>query len=56
LPADILSVVIVPQYSTNSFGDMFIVPSGHNEILMSCAKISDIEIVATLTTTNMRMK
>lgn len=56
LPADILSVIIVPQYSTNSFGDMFIVPSGHNEILMSCAKITDIEIVTTLTTTNMRMK
>lgn len=45
LPADILSVVIVPVFSSNSFGDLFTVTCGHDEILMSCAKISDIDMV-----------
>lgn len=56
LPADILSVVLVPQYSSNSFGDLFIVPCGHDEILTSCATITDIEMVSTLTNSNMRVK
>lgn len=56
LPADILSVVLVPQYSTNSFGDLFIVPCGHNEILLSCAQISDIELVDTFTNSILRKK
>ncbi len=56
LPADLLSVVLVPQYSTNSFGDMLIVPCGHNEILMSCAQLSDIEIVDSFTNAILRKK
>lgn len=56
LPADINSVIIVPQFSNNSFGDMFVVNSGHNEILTSCATIADIEIVDALTNVVMRKK
>lgn len=54
LPADIASVVIVPLYVNNSFGSMFVVHSGIDEILQSCAQLSDIEIVPTLTSTIIR--
>lgn len=49
LPSDVASVVLVPVYSTNSFGSLFTVESGHNEILQSAAELSDIEIVDALT-------
>lgn len=54
LPADVASVVLVPLYSTNSFGSLFTVESGLDEILQSGANLSDIEIVESLTPTNMR--
>lgn len=54
LPADVASVVLVPLYSTNSFGSLFTVESGFDEILQSGANLSDIEIVESLTPTNMR--
>lgn len=56
LPADVASVVLVPIYSTNSFGSMFTVKSGVDEILQSGAAISDIEIVEALTTTVLRQR
>ena len=49
LPADVASVVVVPLYANNSFGAMFVIDSGIDEILQSCAELSDIEIVSTLT-------
>jgi hypothetical protein len=49
LPADVASVVLVPVYSTNSFGSLFTVESGHDEILQSAAQLSDIEVVDALT-------
>jgi hypothetical protein len=54
LPADVASVVLVPVYSTNSFGSLFTVDSGHDEILQSAAALSDIEIVEALTATVIR--
>lgn len=54
LPADIASVVLVPVYSTNSFGSLFTVESGFDEILQSAAELSDIEIVESLTSLIMR--
>lgn len=54
LPSDISSVVLVPLYSTNSFGDMFTVECGENEILQSAASLSDIEIVEALTPAMLR--
>lgn len=56
LPVDISTVIIVPQYSTNSFGDLFTVDCGFDEILTSCARLSDIEMVDALTNTVMRKK
>ena len=49
LPADIASVVLVPVYSTNSFGSLFTVEAGFDEILQSAAELSDIEVVEALT-------
>jgi hypothetical protein len=54
LPTEIASVVIVPLYSTNSFGDMFTVTCGFDEILQSAAQLTDIEIVDALTPTTIR--
>jgi len=49
LPTDVASVVLVPVYSTNSFGSLFTVASGHDEILQSAAQLQDVEIVEALT-------
>jgi hypothetical protein len=54
LPADIASVVLVPVYSTNSFGSLFTVEPGFDEILQSAAELSDIEVVESLTPTIIR--
>ena len=54
LPSDVASVVLVPVYSTNSFGSLFTVESGHDEILQSAAQLSDIEVVEALTPTVIR--
>jgi hypothetical protein len=54
LPADVATVVLVPTYSTNSFGAMFTVESGIDEILQSAAELGDIEIVDALTPTVIR--
>lgn len=54
LPSDIASVLLVPIYSTNSFGDLFTVTCGFDEILQSAAQLSDIEIVTALTPTVIR--
>jgi hypothetical protein len=45
LPLDVSSVVIVPKFSTNYFGDLFVITAEKNEILKSSAKIDDVEIV-----------
>jgi hypothetical protein len=54
LPTQIASVVPVPTYSVNSFGSLFTVDSGFDEVLQSCATVNDVEIVAALTPTVLR--
>lgn len=49
LPTQISSVVLVPTYSVNSFGSLFTIESGLDEILQSCATVNDVEIVSALT-------
>ncbi len=56
LPTQVASVVLVPLYSTNSFGSLFTVDAGIDEILQSCATINDIEIVEALTPAVLRQK
>jgi hypothetical protein len=54
LATQISSVVIVPMYSVNSFGSLFTIDSGFDEILQSCATVNDVEIVDALTPTVLR--
>ena len=54
LPTEIASVVLVPLYSTNSFGDLFTVECGFDEILQSAAQLTDFEVVDALTPTTIR--
>ena len=56
LTTHISSVVIVPMYSVNSFGSLFTVESGLDEVLQSCATVNDVEIVAALTPTVLRQR
>jgi hypothetical protein len=51
----ISSVVLVPTYGTSQFGNLFQVKSEPNEIFISTATVSDIDIVSNLTNTNMRL-
>jgi hypothetical protein len=54
LPTQIASVVLVPSYSVNSFGSLFTIDSGFDEILQSCATVNDVEIVDALTPSVLR--
>ena len=54
LPMDVASVVLVPLFVNNSFGSLFVIESGEDEILQSAALITDIEIVSTYTATTLR--
>ena len=56
LATEIATVVVVPVYSVNYFGSLFVIEPGMDEILQSCARISDVEIVSDLTPTVMRQK
>jgi hypothetical protein len=47
LPNDIDSVVMVPTFSNNYFGDLLIIESGIDEIIQSAATINNIQIVTT---------
>jgi len=46
----------VPTYSVNSFGSLFTIDSGLDEILQSCATVNDVEIVDALTPTVLRQR
>ena len=54
LSTHISSVVLVPTYSANSFGSLFTIESGFDEILQSAAKVTDVEIVQALTPSTLR--
>lgn len=54
LSTQISSVVIVPMYSVNSFGSLFTIESGFDEILQSAATVNDVEIVDALTPSVLR--
>lgn len=54
LPTEIATVVLVPVYAINSFGSLFTIQCNQDEILQSCAKLSDIQIVSELNATNMK--
>lgn len=55
LPTEISSVVPVPTYSQNQFGDLFEVLAREDEIFYPDITVDNIEIVAGYTPTNLRM-
>lgn len=54
LGTEIDSVVLVPKYSTNHFGDLFQIQGMEDEILYVDIDIEDIEIVTSYTSVNIR--
>lgn len=54
LAGSISSVVLVPQGTSNTFGDLFQVSSGANELFISSATIDDIDIITQLTDVNLK--
>jgi hypothetical protein len=56
LSNEVLSIVLVPTYANNNFGNMLVVDCGVNEILQTCATVDDIEVVASYSNSNLRIK
>lgn len=55
LPADISSVVVVPTFSDNEFGDLFQVEVREDEVVQPDVTIDDIVIVPAYTDENLRL-
>lgn len=51
----ISSVVIVPKYSNSQFGNLFEIVCAPNELFLSTATVSNVQIVANLTEGNLRV-
>ena len=51
---DVSSVVLVPSDPQKSFGDMYEIRSAPDEIFVNAATVNDIEVIASLTSTNLR--
>jgi hypothetical protein len=49
------TVVIVPQYSDNKFGNLFEIVCADDEILLSTASIDDINIISKITANNTKI-
>lgn len=56
LPLDIETIVIVPTFPVNYFGNLFVIEAGEDEILHSAATINDIQIVETLDKVSLKQK
>jgi hypothetical protein len=56
LPTEIASVVLVPEFPTNYFGDLFYLRSAPDEVFTSCATIENIEIVSGLDRVTLKQK
>ena len=54
LPTEVDSVVLVPTYTTNQFGDLFQVLARENEILQPSIAVSYIEIISSINSQNIR--
>ena len=56
LSTEISSVVMVPEFPTNYFGDLFYLRSGPHEVFVSCATIDNIEIITSLDRVTLKLK
>jgi hypothetical protein len=52
--SDVSSVVLVPVNPQKSFGDLYEIRSAANEIFVNAATVNDVEVIAALTSTNLR--
>jgi len=56
LPTQIASVVMVPQFPSNYFGDLYYLTTAPNEIFISCATAANIEIISSLDRLTLKQK
>lgn len=56
LQSEIASVVLVPEFPTNYFGDLFHLRSAADEVFVSCAKLENIELVTGLDRLTLKQK
>ena len=54
LAPDVLSIIIVPRASTASFGSLFQIQSQSDEIFISAAQVSDVDIIDVITASQLR--
>ena len=55
LTSEISSIVIVPVHTSSKFGTLFEISCKPHELFVSTAKVSDVEIVNSLTATNLKV-
>ena len=51
---NVSNIVIMPRQTSQAFGSLFEIQSGHNEILVSGATVDDIVIVSAITASEVR--
>jgi len=56
LAGEVSSVVLVPRFPLNYFGDLFHLRSNPDEIFLSCATLDDIEVVSNLDRLTLKQK
>lgn len=56
LGSDVASVVLVPNFPNNYFGDLFTITAGSDEIFISCAQLSNIQIIQDLNSTTLKQR
>lgn len=56
LPLDVASVVLVPEFPTNYFGDLMQVNAGEDEVLVSALELKDVLVVEALDKATLRQR
>lgn len=56
LATEISSVVLVPAFPTNYFGDLFFLRSAPDEVFVSCAKLENIELITSIDRLTLKQK
>lgn len=56
LATEISSIVLIPEFPTNYFGDLYYLKSNANEIFMSCCGLENIEIVSGIDRVTLKQK
>lgn len=56
LPLDVASIVLVPEFPTNYFGDLMQITAGEDEVLVSALELKDVLIVEGLDRSTLRQR